>query len=230
MTHPDTDGFVIPRHQQTELRELLAQIPALIEDLSITLTRQDRLGAGSGGGKRGRIDAPPLPINLAAMEARDQLHNTLAGWIRHTCNERGLTYDGTGSPISMAGWLTRWHIALALSEGAEEAIPDLTDAIRRCRRVCDRPADRIITTDWETWDEAMEVIRTRAGIADLCRTMGGDYRHITRTRIDTLTKKHPGQQPALTPARSTEIGGVAVHQYRLGDVIHAHRNHPRRTA
>lgn len=220
----DTDGYFLDRPGQAQLRELLGQIPGLAEDLAIAVTRQDRIGRG-GGGKRGRLDAPPLPVNLAAMDARDELHTCLAGWARLTCEQRQLDYNGQDTLIGVARWLTRWLIAVALTEGADEIIGDLTAAIRRCRKVIDIPPDPIKVDparakEAENHAHAMEL--NPRGIKDLGQALGGVYAELTARRLKYLRSKGK-----LTPLREIKVGARdPIPVYRVGDAIAAHLGNP----
>ncbi|WML63641.1 hypothetical protein [Rhodococcus sp. AH-ZY2] len=140
-----SETFYLPREQQAELTELLDTIPALIDDLTITIAKQDRLGNGPRI-SRGKT-AQPLPFNVNASEAADQLHNELASWVRHTCEHRTMSYDSSNDTLSLTRWLKRWIIALALSPGSEEALPAIRAAIHHARRATDRPATKRTTSD-----------------------------------------------------------------------------------
>lgn len=135
-----TDGYFLPKHEQDQLVELLDQIPALIEDLTIALTRQDRITTG-GPRVRSGSDVQPLPINIAAMDASDLLHDTLTTWVRHVCDTRNYPHPGN-STLTLTRWLKHNVIALALTPGAEESLDEIQHAIRQARRATDRPRDK----------------------------------------------------------------------------------------
>jgi hypothetical protein len=109
---PALDGSTACRECWRGLERDLAQMPALIEQLDVTITRQDRVTIGSGSGQRGTPDDGAdadvvLPatlrwmradqaigtheqgdaFNVGASRARDQLHSTLVGWIRVALEE-----------------------------------------------------------------------------------------------------------------------------------------------
>lgn len=135
-----SETFYLPREQQAQLAELLDQVPFLVEQLAITICRQDRLGAGPRI-SRGK-SAQPLPYNANASEAADALHDELTQWVRAVCEQRNLTYDSRNDTISLARWLRRWHIALALTEGSDTALHDIEAVILDARRAIDRPPPR----------------------------------------------------------------------------------------
>ncbi|WP_343466368.1 hypothetical protein AAI421_14535 [Rhodococcus aetherivorans] len=167
-----SETFYLPREQQTELVELLDQVPDTIEDLTIAVTRQDRIG-GNNLRIRSGIGEQPLPLNLNASEASDVLHDTLASWVRHTCEHRALDYTGRGDTMNLARWLKRWIVALALSPGADESLGEIRHAIHNARRACDRPRDKsrvllgyCVTCELHIWghpDNATGTCRTCRG-------------------------------------------------------------------
>ena len=50
----EADGFYLDRRSQRELVGILGRIPELVEDLSVTLTRQGRISRGDMGKPRRR--------------------------------------------------------------------------------------------------------------------------------------------------------------------------------
>ncbi|ORI13455.1 hypothetical protein [Rhodococcus sp. 1168] len=89
-----SDHFFLPRCEQSLLLEQLRQIPSLIEDLTIAITRQDRMSPRGPKMARGD-DTQPLPFNEHASVAANYLHYQCATWARFTCEERGIDYTGT---------------------------------------------------------------------------------------------------------------------------------------
>ncbi|MCR8695570.1 hypothetical protein NWP13_23860 [Rhodococcus pyridinivorans] len=165
----NVDGYWLPRHDQDKLIELLDQIPALVEDLAITIAKQDRMS--SGPKIANGSDEQPLPFDENAAQAADELNHELARWVRHTCEQRHLTYDGRDDTITLAAWLKRWIIALALTEGSEEAPHDIRLAVRQARQAVDRPREKHIERPPDesldvvglTKDELREAIYARTG-------------------------------------------------------------------
>lgn len=169
-TTVNVDGYFMPRPDQDTLVEILTEIPALVEDLTIAITRQDRIAVG-GLRTRNGSDAQPLPLNIAAMEAADLLHDTLAAWTNLVCEQRNYPKPSNDT-LTLGRWLTTHVIALALTEGAGEALGEIRHAIRQARRATDRPRDnsRILLgycTQCET--HAWGRLETSSGN---CRTCG----------------------------------------------------------
>lgn len=134
------DHFYLPRDQQDALVELLATIPTLVEDLAVTLTRQDRIGSSIRTGRGS--DDQPLPYSIHASDAADLLHDTLAAWVRHVTEQRALPSPQRNDTLGLARWLTRWIVALALTPGADEAPGEIRHAIAQARRACDKPREK----------------------------------------------------------------------------------------
>lgn len=137
----DRDGYYLDRPSQAALIELLDQIPDLVDDLTIAITRQDRI-AGGGPKTRNGSDEQPIPIGLHAMEAADLLHHTLTAWTNHVCEQRNYPRPRNDT-LTLGRWLKQHMIALALTEGAEESLDEIQHAIRQARRATDRPRPRL---------------------------------------------------------------------------------------
>lgn len=217
----DTDHYFISRAEQQQLTELLDTIPALIDDLTITIARQDRLGNGPRI-SRGK-SAQPLPYNVNASEVADQLHNELASWVRHTCEHRTMSYDSNNDTISLARWLRRWIIALALTEGSDTALTDIEAVILDARRAIDRPPPQRPHINPELLAEADRQLLNARGIEHLARELDTRYRNLTRRRVHALH-----EAGRITPAANIE----GMHLFRVGDVLVAHLANPirRKTA
>ncbi|MFD7046017.1 hypothetical protein [Rhodococcus jostii] len=134
----DTDHLFLSRAEIRKLVALLRETPELVDELAVTITRQDRIGTpGSAGKNRG--EEQPLPFNVTAAEAADDLHTTLVAWVRHVCESRRVDYDGRDGTLGVARWLDRNVIALAMTEGSGEALDEIQYAMRRARWATDRP-------------------------------------------------------------------------------------------
>ncbi|MFD4294153.1 hypothetical protein ACFWQG_13130 [Rhodococcus sp. NPDC058532] len=133
--------FFVTNADMRTLKARLEEIPELVEDLAITITRQDHIGSGVAGINDG-ADEQPLPINLEASEVADDLRGTIVGWVNHTCQSRGIAYPGGPSTPALAIWLARHVTSLAMTEGCEEALDEITHAMSRARRACDPIRER----------------------------------------------------------------------------------------
>lgn len=69
-----------------KLEKILAEFPAQLRELQITLTRQSN--AARGQGKPTKAAEQPLPFDLRAARLVYEIRNEAAGWIRHLCESR----------------------------------------------------------------------------------------------------------------------------------------------
>jgi len=214
----DVDGYFMPRADQVALVALLDEVPALVEDLTIAITRQDRL---SGGGPKTRngSDEQPLPLSVEAMEAHDILHDTLAGWVTLVCEQRHYPHPRNDT-LTLARWLKTHIIALALTEGAEESHDEIRHAIRQARRATDRPRERERLVDPVQIYEAGTALLNATEIAKIAATMGEDYQGLNLKRVLRLRNANH-IEPVLQTADGLDL-------YRIADVLTAHLTYPTR--
>ncbi|MEU8270146.1 hypothetical protein AB0B89_23680 [Sphaerisporangium sp. NPDC049002] len=146
----------------------LDDVPALAADLDIALTRQARFGEDGGGLSLAPDDVDPeigltvrrsqLPWDQRARDATDILKSALVGWHRilsegaptvfgPTCVDCAhpsceWTDLGRTPPDTLTGlsrWLLRHRVRLFRHPAVDEAVDELTDAVRHARRTIDRP-------------------------------------------------------------------------------------------
>lgn len=239
----EADHFYLPRVDQKALLDLLKKIPSLAEDLAVTTYRQDRIGKGGMEIASGTHEQP-LPFNLGASNAIDQLFNELAGWARHVCDSRAISYMPTGfthdfdfvgplrecenrlpygyqeSVLGLAQWLRRNIISLAMTEGADTAYVDISKVMDRCWATVDIPAEDPVPVHEK--DDVLERVRARmlhrAGIvqvAELLARQYPEYRGLTLNRVNAL--RRGGH---IVADRCGVISRAEI--FRMGDVIDAH--------
>lgn len=132
--------YFVCKADRMMLHKILGEIPGLVDELSITVTRQDRTGKGGMKISSGS-DEQPMPFNVGASDAGDYLRNELNTWARLVCEERFISYDGSDSVVGVSVWLRKNLASLAMTQGAEDALPGIESAMKRCRRAMDIPAD-----------------------------------------------------------------------------------------
>ena len=213
--------YFISRDGQQMLVELLREIPGLVEDLSVTLTRQDRTGKGDMKISSGDC-TQPLPINMAASDAKDGLRNELATWARLVCDSRRIAYDGDGSVLGIARWLDENVISVAMTEGSEEAYVSIEAAMKRCRRAMDIPADDDVAVAVVDVAQARNAELNAAAIGLMRHQLGVE--DLNARRVETLRKAG-----MVEPVRLVARGKRDIAVYRLGDVLDAHEQFPSRT-
>ena len=112
-----------------ELSALLADLPYLLDQLEITVIRQDKLSTGVIG----RSSDNPSPINVGAMELSRNLRGQLGTTIRDLCEMRGQQPPvKTWSNSLMAEWIRLNISAVACSDSAGQIYRELrtgTDAV-----------------------------------------------------------------------------------------------------
>lgn len=210
-----TMDFFMPRQDQIKLREELASIPRMIGELSITLTRQARVQRPGLSKSRRRKPESQVPIHLGAEEAAQKLHNCLSTWVRLVCEQRAIVWDKGNDIITLAKWLRINMIALALTEGSEEAYEDIKAATDECWRQIDIPADDDIMIDRARVHEANRVVVTAGQVEKLANKMGAIGKGLNKRRVETLAARRKN------PLRPCAVDGDTKF-FRLGDVLDAH--------
>ncbi|MGX6513269.1 hypothetical protein [Rhodococcus sp. SJ-2] len=205
------DGYYLDLDGQTDLTQLLAQVPDIIDALAGI--RAD--GYGQRISYEPRVTSSPTsrtPIDTSADDAADYLDNELWTWANHVCEHRHKRYDGPVTPIGMADWLRRHMTSLAMTPGADEAPRAFRRVIRSARRAARLPGEP------ETWrysstHVARDTQLNAAAIAVAAKELGPEYARLTHERVKSLRKTR-----RITPVR--EFEGIPI--YRLGDVMDAH--------
>lgn len=205
--------FYLDRAEQTRLTEALGTIPTLADQLAVTVTRQARIQKSNMGKPRRQKPGSRMPFHIGASEAADQLHTTLATWVRHTCEHRQIHYRDGNDLISLARWLRRNMIQLALTEGSTEAFIDIRDRIDECQRQVDLPPDDEVHIDQTRIREANRQVLTAGQVEKIAHRLGALGQGLNKRRVETLARN--GR------LRPCAIDGD-VRFYRLGDVLDAH--------
>ena len=125
---------------ERELGDVGALGQHLAAELDVALSRQVRIGGGSGGR---RSAEKPLPYDATASEALAVLRSTLVAWVRVLAEESPDVKWPADTLDSMAAWLLSRMPELASHEAAAEAFDELTSAVANARRAVDRPVSRI---------------------------------------------------------------------------------------
>lgn len=212
--------YFVCREDRQMLDKLLGEIPELIDDLAITICRQDRTGKGGMKISSGS-DEQPMPFNVGASDAGDYLRNELNTWARLVCEERFISYDGYDSVVGVSVWLRKNLASLAMTQGAEDALPGIEGAMKRCRRAMDIPADDDVAVPVVDVAQARNSELNAAAIARMRHELG--LPELNARRIETLLKAG-----ALKPCRVVSMPKRDLVVYRLGDVLDAHERFPSR--
>jgi len=131
------DVFICKICQQA-LRRDLGDIPALIDDLHTTLSRQDVIGSSSGR----RAAEGGLPWKEPASEALWVLVDTVMTWVREFQPADAAPFPE--APIAAARWLLTNAGYIATREPAGELVDEISSAVAKAYEVIDRPAGRLL--------------------------------------------------------------------------------------
>lgn len=138
---------------EADLARALGDVPALAQELDTSLARQTSKAAGGGS-------EIPLPYGQRASHAQWILRNTLAGWVRvllddHTrpegprcatcghwsCGLIAYLTEPADTIQDMAGWLLVRLRNLLRYPAIDEAVDEITTAVRDAWHDVDRPPD-----------------------------------------------------------------------------------------
>lgn len=142
-----SDGAPICTHHAGELAERLREVPDLLDDMLVTISRQDRIGAG---GKAGPPDEQPGP-RLDVSRVLDALVGEITTWARDIAETYGLQIPVPDRPAQdarlhsaavAADWLAEHAALIRTHRAALECHRALTAAIAAARHKADRPDDR----------------------------------------------------------------------------------------
>jgi len=202
----------------------LGDVASIVADLDVALSKMSRIGnAGPGGLARERT-----PINVGAMNAADDLQNTLTTWARDVVSEHLSTPAPPGPSVHAAFALLRHIDAIRRHPAVVELVDEVTDAIHQARRAVDRPADRIYlgvcmvpTPDEEGRDvTCLEEVWAKPGASEtVCKVCG--VTHEVRDRRAWLLKKSEDYLFGVKEASEMmgEVGGITVTQASIRGYI-----------
>lgn len=209
----NVDHLYLTRPQIGALADLLGEIPALIEELAITETRQARVRPpGLGGSARTHPESRP-PLHMGAFLAAEALRNELGGWVRLVCEQRAVAVPRVDDLATAARWLRRHIYSLATTEGAESAHRGIEAAILDCRYEIDLPPEDEIRVDPVQLRAANNSIVTAYTVGAIAAKLGPIGKGLNRDRVRYLVK--------VGALKDCGRDGETVF-FRLGDVLVAH--------
>lgn len=223
-------------------------IPGLATDLDTAITKQTRFNTPNGGRRTGH--AAPLPLNLAASDARQHLTTTLATWAGHAAHARG-DVPPARTLYGLAEYLDTVLDWISHQDAGRHAVDDINAAIAKAKRVTDRPADRayagpchIDDCDGElyAWDDAAmarcttcrtetPLVERRDDLLDQAHDLllpAADIERLLRALgapVDAKTVRKWAER-----GRLTNRGGIDAPRYRVGDVLILTAQNPHRKA
>lgn len=136
---PALNGFLCRNCTAVLTRDLKA-IPWLLEELEVTLSRQDCLSEGSDRSS----DEQPLPLNMRAVEVRIDLNAVLAAWALHTAARfDGLDRTVVWTELRLAQYLLEHVRDLLTDPAAGQCADEISDIRRRAQRAIDKPVQQV---------------------------------------------------------------------------------------
>ncbi|WP_336874446.1 hypothetical protein [Rhodococcus qingshengii] len=212
-----TEHWFIPRHQQQELTDALAEVRDILDDLREA--QKPRIATATWNPKVTTGDRPqPLPFNVAAVDAADRLLIELERWAYWLADARQIAAPNTDCK-GYANWLTRNILLLAATEGSESAHHDITAEIRHARNASGRGhLQPIPKPNPQRVAQAHAEQLNARGIATLAKHIGAQG--LTIRRI-----KHLRETGKIVPVRYAD---KRTPIYHLGDVLNAHYATPER--
>lgn len=138
---PTRDDAYVCEDCLSDLAKALGDIPWLVEQLDITLTKSRGVDYSAMGTSASA--ETPLPIDQRAFEANTVLRHALVMWIRF-CEEEEIRHQSATNDLpadnltAMSRWLL-WRVdGLGLNDLGSDAVSEVTRAVGRCRMVIDR--------------------------------------------------------------------------------------------
>ncbi len=137
-THPVGDQATICAPCTGSLSRRLKDLPELADDLETTMSRQDQLAGRSDGGKSSDT---PLFWKDRAGDALRTLRDMLRRWAEQFS---GADPAATDVPVAdLARFLHNILVRIRQHEAAPQFAVACEDAFRECRRIIDKPVDRV---------------------------------------------------------------------------------------
>jgi hypothetical protein len=135
--YPAPQGAFICKNCQQALKRDLGDIPALIDDLHTTLSRQDAVGASSGR----RASESSLPWKEAAAEALWVLVHTVTSAVREF-HDADVPFPD--APAAGARWLLLNASYVATHPESGRVVGEISSAVGKGYEAIDRPPDRLL--------------------------------------------------------------------------------------
>ncbi len=111
----------------------LRQVPWLVHQLDITLTRQARVGERNGP----RSSERPLPFDLNASIDLEAMRDTLQYWVGEVAERRGIVTPFEDA-VTLARWMQMWPSELAALPDAGDMLDQILSVTASARRTIDR--------------------------------------------------------------------------------------------
>lgn len=178
---PAGDG-IICRGCLGKLEKMLAEVPWLIDQLDLAITKQVRFVA-SGGKVSVKGQSAPLMLNLQASDLRADLAIKLASWTSDMARSKSITAVAVHNPTLAAAWLLRHLEDVRVFIAAGDLVEEISAARAAAMYVVDRPAEkRYLGECGFEFDRDGEKIRCTETLwgfdrdsETVCRTCGAEW-------------------------------------------------------
>lgn len=125
------DGLYVCRGHRLKVERMIAELPALYDDLGSALTSSETHDNDSGRRKNSAKGAG-VNLNGNVVEARDEMHAELVRLVRYVTEERGLTGPSVDRVSALASWLTAHVDWLCAQPDADETHDFLDGLTKAC--------------------------------------------------------------------------------------------------
>lgn len=213
-------------------------IPGLATDLDTAITRDTRFTTNPGG-RRTRGNDEPLPLNLTASDARQDLTITLARAAAYTADALCEPHP-VYTLYALTEYLEDKLDWIATQDAGRDCMDAINGVIRKAHRVIDRPADRAYAGPCDVhgcdgelyaWDGSTQakctVCRTtvtlddrRGDLLDQAHDLllgATDIARLLRGLGEAVDARHI--RVWASRGRLINRGAVADPRYRVGDVL-----------
>ena len=132
--HPSKAAFIC-KPCTAQLGRDLDTIASLWPESAVTLTRTDKVGAGSAGASAS--PSHPLPVNMRASEVRDEVANTIGTWVRIMAGDS--TPNDVRTIPQACAWLKKDLPTIILRPESTDMLDQIWRLADKITRLIDRP-------------------------------------------------------------------------------------------
>lgn len=120
------------------LKRDLNEVPSMLAELEVTITRQDVM---SKGGTMAKSADTALPFKWGASDALWVLGNVITTWARMLVEHSGFRSPADSSQVGAAKFLLTYVQSLAMHPEAGQAVDEIESAVKNAMRSVDHPVD-----------------------------------------------------------------------------------------
>ena len=202
------------------LHTLLSQVPGILEELDVALTRQARLRPVKGAAV---LDAVELPYNLSAAEAARNIRTMLLPWVRVVHVGTGAPYQPKTSTAALARGLWNWRAWLSRHHEAGRLLTELTGVVEDVRRIIDTRVEKvfvgscrsIFNSEGERQHACPEHMYAPARNVEFTCGKCGTVHHVKTRQQQAIAASENRVLPPQTIARALTRNGEALSVERL---------------